>query len=233
MNDSFTLSVGQAHEVEKALARNDWTPALLKKATKGDFFAQVRLVLEGKAEIVKSTVEKATVTVIQKEIDLLKLVKEVILSATTEKEISKSFPIGPRYYHRDADINRWLSKVQPAGMEGKLSVWQLEKELTFKEMAQALLGVDEESITNLSKALIANGHTVVPSQIEAFIERAEAGEKTGLNTDGWANFFLVEDKNGGVSVVGVVRLDGQWDVDVYRLGYAYRWGVGRRFFSRN
>ena len=234
MSNTFTISQGQGHEVEQALGRNGWTNALLKKATKGDFFAKVLLVLEGKAEIVMIAADKAAETIIQKVTNLLRLVKETEVSDMEAKKMSESFVVGSRYYHRDSDLDGWLSAQQEAGASGKVSVYQLEREMTFKEVAQALLGVDEASIGELAEGLIAGGHTVVPSQIEALIERTEQGEDTGLITDGYGNFFFVQDKKGSVSVVNVRRLDvGLWYVDVYRLDCEGRSDVEDRFFSRN
>jgi hypothetical protein len=52
MADKFTFgSAGEIQDLEFALARNEWTHPLLKKATGGDFFGLVREVLEGRAEI--------------------------------------------------------------------------------------------------------------------------------------------------------------------------------------
>lgn len=58
MNNEFVMSCGQAHEVEQALGRNDWTNAQVKQACAGDFLARIRRVLEGNAEIVERTVQK-------------------------------------------------------------------------------------------------------------------------------------------------------------------------------
>ncbi|MBX4209541.1 hypothetical protein KW799_02540, partial [Candidatus Parcubacteria bacterium] len=103
------------------------------------------------------------------------------------------------------------------------------------KVAAAVLGIDESSnLDLLAKALIGNGHTVSLAQIELLIEQVEMGEEAQLRTDGYANFFFVEDKNGSVSVVDVRRYDrGRWNVRVHRLGYGIRWGVAFRFFSRN
>lgn len=51
MNDAFVMGQGLGHQLEMALARTDWTPSLVNKATEGDFLAEVRQVLEGKLEI--------------------------------------------------------------------------------------------------------------------------------------------------------------------------------------
>jgi hypothetical protein len=180
-----------------------------------------------------TTVKKPSETIIQKVTNLLRLVKETSVSDTAAKKLSESF-VGSRYYHRDSDLDGLLSAQQEAGAAGKVSVYQLEREMAFKGVAQALLGVDEASIDDLAKGLIAGGHTVVPSQIEALIERTEQGEDTGLITDGYGNFFFVQDKKGSVSGVVVYRDDdGPWNVRVYRLDYGRRWRVEDRFFSRN
>lgn len=51
MNDTLILGAGQAHELELAFRRNDWTNALIKKLSEGEILEQVRLVLLGQAEI--------------------------------------------------------------------------------------------------------------------------------------------------------------------------------------
>lgn len=60
MSDKFTFgSAGEAQEVEFALARNEWTHPLLKKATQGGFFGLIREVVENRAKVV-SISEDAT-----------------------------------------------------------------------------------------------------------------------------------------------------------------------------
>lgn len=198
-----------------------------------NLFQRFVAVVEGKAEIVMIAVDKAAETVIQKVTNLLKLLKEVAIYATNEKEITQSFSVPSRYYHRDPDFDRVFSAKQRAGVAGNLKVWQLEKEQNSREVGLAILGLDEGNTDDVVRGLIAGNHTVVPSQIEVLIERSEQGEDVGLRTDGWGNFFFVEDKGGGVSVVVVFRGSGRWVVGVRRLDDSYRWGVGRRFFSRN
>lgn len=178
---------------------------------------------------------KGVTTIIQKVTDLLKLVKEVAVGATDQKKVSELF-IGKRYYYRDPNVDSWLPKMSPAAGEGKLSVYQLEKEMKFKEVALAILGIDDSlaSGVDVARGLIEDRRTTAPAQIQNLIERTDAGEDTGLRTDGWGNFFFVENKEGGVSVVRVGRSgDGRWSVGVRRLDYGGRWRVESRFFSRN
>jgi hypothetical protein len=74
--------------------------------------------------------------------------------------------------------------------------------------------------------------TTLPT-IESLIERQEGGQNVGLRTDGWANLFFVEDKDGSVSVVYALRRGGRWCVDVDRLGSGDVWDADDRFFFRN
>ncbi|MEK7607339.1 MAG: hypothetical protein AAB484_00200 [Patescibacteria group bacterium] len=164
---------------------------------------------------------------------LLLEITKVTIPVTTEKKTKDCF-LGDRYCYRDSDLDNLLAKVQPTGMAGQFTVHQLEKELNFKEVAQAILGVDEAPLNDLAKGIIEKGHTVVLPQIESLIERTDTGENTGLRTDGYANFFFVINKEGGVSVVNVPRYGGRrWNVYVYHFGNGLRWDVEHRFFSRN
>ena len=88
-------------------------------------------------------------------------------------------------------------------------------------------------IKTLAEELKRRGCVTTLTVIGSLIERQEAGEDIDLNTNGYANFFFVEDNGGGVSVVYADRRDGQWDVDVYRFDYDRVWNAGHRFFFRN
>jgi len=165
--------------------------------------------------------------------NLLRKITEVTLLATTKKKTSDCF-LGSRYYYRDPDLDNWLPKMEPSGKEGQLTIYQLEKELSFKGVAQAILGVDEASLNNLAKGFIDRGHVVVLPQIELLIERTDAGENTGLRTDGRINFFFVENEEGGVSVISVCLYDDKrFSVCIYRLNDGRLWSVMMsQFFSR-
>jgi hypothetical protein len=124
--------------------------------------------------------------------------------------------------------------MEPSGKEGQLTIYKLDKELSFKGVAQAILGVDEASLNNLAKGFIDRGHVVVLPQIELLIERTDAGENTGLRTDGRINFFFVENEEGGVSVISVCLYDDKrFSVCIYRLNDGRLWSVMMsQFFSR-
>ena len=135
----------------------------------------------------------------------------------TKTNLTKDCFIGSEYCYRDSNIDLWLSKKQKIGDIGAVRFHQLDTPMTFLEAKEKFVVKDENCFT-------------LP-QIEECIKDPE---KYGLRTDGWGNFFFVQNKEGSVSVVDVYRHDvGLWVVGVSRLDFDVRWGVGRRFFSRN
>lgn len=180
-------------------------------------------VLARKAKVVIEMVKEA----------LLTLITTITAPATSINNLTKErFTNSRRYYYRDGNLDSWLPKTQNHQVESKFRVFKLEKQLTFKEMAEAVLEASGD-VTMLSKLLIEHKHTTNLQTIEGLIERQEFGENVGLNTNGYANFFFVEDKDGSVSVVFVFRSGSQWFVYVFRLDYGHRWYVDYRLFVRN
>lgn len=163
---------------------------------------------------------------------LIKALLTITLGAVGVKHTKDCFTNKARYYHRDQELDNWLPKKWEARSEGKMTVWQFLKELTFIEMAQNLLKTKESDVKKLSKLLKDGNHTFTLPEIEALIERQEGGEDVGFLTNSYANFFFVEDNDGNVSVVDARRRARRWRVYVSRLDDGARWRVGRRLFSR-
>lgn len=163
---------------------------------------------------------------------LLGLVKMIRLRAvhggkTVQYFINKSWC----YYH-DKNLDNWLPKNQPDQAESTYSVQRLTRPATFKEAVESYLGITGD-IATLAAALKERKLTTTLPAIETLIERQENGEEIGLRTENWANFFFVEDKDGGVLVVDARRDGSQWCVDVRRLEDGHYWLVENRFFFRN
>jgi hypothetical protein len=91
----------------------------------------------------------------------------------------------------------------------------------------------ENAIITLSRVLIETNQIYTLTQIEELTKLQDSGVDVGLLKNGWATFFLVLNKQGGVSVVHVYRFDGPWYVYVYSLDNDYVWPAEHRFFSRN
>ena len=143
---------------------------------------------------------------------------------------------GKRWAYRDGDIDRWLPAVQSAQENSLARVYQLQNTAgtTFREMAAAALKVGPgTSLDLLAKALKEQGLTFTLQAIEQLVDRQEDGEDVGLRTDGYANFFFVEDSDGSISVLLVYSYVGGWCARVRRLDRGSRWFAEYRLLLRN
>ena len=163
------------------------------------------------------------------------LVKTTSIGDIEGKKIGKCLT-GKRWTYRDGDIDRWLPTAQPEQAACQVGVYQLQNTAgtTFREMAAAALKVGPgTSLDLLAKALKEQGLTFTLPAIEQLVDRQEDGEDVGLRTDGYVNFFFVEDSDGSVSVLYVNRDDGRWRAYVYRLDYGNMWSADNRLLLRN
>jgi hypothetical protein len=179
-------------------------------------------------EVTKEVTEEIKQTVKS----VMKKIMEVATPAIGRKKTSDCFIDKTRYYDPDPDLRAWLPEIQSEQPEAKFLVNELTKASNFRGMVEEIVG-EKENIKNLSQHFIQRRHTTTLPTIESLIERQEREEDVGLRMDGSANFFFVEDKDGGVSVVYVRRHGRRWNVYVSRLGSDVRWDVGHRVFIRN
>lgn len=220
---NLMLDVDQAGELKAAFRRGNWNNSQIKMLCEGDVLAKVRLVIEGTAEIVIKSI--------------FSFVATIKVAATKGKKTADCFTNKTRYYNPDPDLVNWFAD-QPDQEASEFSVQQLAVPGTFKQVVESFLGVSGE-ISVLAKTLRERGHVTTLPVIELLVKRQEAGEDVDLQTDGWANFFFVEEKkekekeDPGVLVVYVYRNAGRWDVRVRRLGSDFVWDGGDRFFFRN
>lgn len=164
----------------------------------------------------------------------LALLKTTKLGKVAGKKTRDCMSNTAHWYYRDSDIDHWLPAKQPAHTEGVISVYQMQKGMTFRETAAAVLQIGAgTSLDLLAKALKENGHVLTLPDIEQMVEKQESGEDVGLRTDGWANFAFVEDAVGSVSVARFRRDHGRWYVDVRRLGYDNRCYAENYLLLRN
>jgi hypothetical protein len=206
------------------LEANGFTAEYITKLGQCKHIGDIIAYLDGKAEIVLKKVEETVVTI-------LAFVKTVSFSAVVGKKTSKCFT-GKIFGYRDNDLDNWLPKNQLGQPEGQFHVQQLAKSATFKQVVESFLGITGD-IDFLAKTLKERNHVTTLPVIESLIERQEAGEDVKLLTNGWGNFFFVEDKDGSVSVVRANQADGRWRVDVRRLDNGREWRADGRFFFRN
>src|SRR3989344_8146451 len=128
-----------------------------------------------------------------------------------------------RYSYRDSDLNKFLPENQPDQAGSQFGVLGLTEPATLKEFVESVLGT-QGGLKTPAKLIKERGLTTTLPTIEALVERQEGGEDIGLRTDGWANFFFVDNEGGkGVSVVLVCRRGVRWSVCQFSLGYGGRW----------
>ncbi len=163
----------------------------------------------------------------------------VIATTQLDEAICKSTKdcfTGSRYAYRDGDFDCLLGKKQRPASASVISTIAFTKDWTFVEAAAKVLGIGAgSSVKLMGQALIENGHTMTLVQAENMVEATERGDKTGMRTDGYANFFFVETGNEEepVSVANVNRDVSRWRAYVYRLGYGIRWNADNRLLVRN
>jgi len=164
---------------------------------------------------------------------LLSIVATTHLGATNSKKTSKCFT-GQPWSYRDGDFDNWLQKDQPNADTGVISTLAVSRTWLFAEAARALPGVEQTvDIAALGRSLIACGYTMTLVQAEEMVETTERGEKTGMRTNRYGNFFFVETGNPNDPVsVGFVHRDRRvWDASLGRLGR--RWYADNRLLVRN
>lgn len=220
-----TFSIGQMNQLGDALEASGWSANLVTKLGQCGRLADIRVFLEGNAELVMKKAEETVASIIT-------LVKTITIPAVAGKKTSDCFMDKSRYYYRDTVLNNWLPNNQSEQIEVKFSVIRLTKYGTFKQVVESFLGQTGD-IQTLSRLLKERGHITTLPAIELLIERQEAGEDIGLRNDGWWNFFFVEDSDGGVSVFRANRTGRHWHVAIHRLWSGGVWLADHRFFFRN
>jgi hypothetical protein len=143
---------------------------------------------------------------------------------------------GKLWHYRDGDFDNCLPANQSGADAGTITVLTPTKNWTFAEAAISVLNVSPDTpVDVLGKLLKERGHTMTLAQAESMTEATERGDKTGMVTNGWGNFFFVENKDGGISVVSVRRRDGirLWCAGVGGLEYSYCWRADLRIMVSN
>lgn len=228
------LDVGTANELKLALRASrgsngsEWADADVKALIGSSLLGQFLDVLRGRADIVVRKTAEAIATIK----NILSPVKTITIVATAEKKTADCFADTEKYC-RDSGVTNLFPEIQEArGIEQGV-VKQTTEKSKFVGMVQSLLGITDIDTLVLSRAAIAHKHIYTLTQIEELTKLQDAGTDVGLLTNGWANFFLVLNKEESVSVVGVIRIGRMWFVCVDSLGDGFVWSAGRRFFSRN
>lgn len=222
--DMSTFSIDQMNQLGDSFEANGWDASLVAKLGQCGRLPDIQAFLEGRAKIVMKKGEEAFVP-------FLNLIKTVAVTKVAGKKTADCFNSKALYAYRDPDLDRWLLASQRDEAAGTFSVQELGQQKTFMGMLQGL-GITGD-VSAVAQEIKKRGFVTTLSRVESLVEQQEGGGDVGLRTEGYANFFFVEDKDGGVSVVHAYRDGRQWDVYIYGLDYGLVWNVGRRFFFRN
>ncbi len=119
-----------------------------------------------------------------------------------------------------------IKKTKTATLD--VSVYQLDKDMTFAQMFSEALGVDGTvSVEKLQRLL--KPHAFKEKQLDELEANAQ---DFGLNFNGWSNFIPVEYEDG-VSVVGARWHGGRWHRGRFTLSHGRVWPRGARFVLSN
>lgn len=206
MYDKFTMSVGQAHELEMAFDRNGWNATEVKKLSKGDFLTQVRQVLLGKAQIVMAK--------------LLKLASTVQVSGATKFVAANHFTVRKSSGIQIAWLNEnfkllFLGKIEKNVEPATLNLYWLAGESLD---APILAELGERAETSLA-------HLV------ELLKKQPNGESGSLLTDGYANIFYIRGTDGNLWPVFARWRSAGWCVHACSVEYPW-WRGGRQVCAR-
>jgi hypothetical protein len=124
---------------------------------------------------------------------------------------------------RDSDFDTYLPEEMPEVEGGEVTGFQLEKNMTFKEMSTKYLSTDS----------IHPQHVFSLTQIESVLRENDEGKNANLLTNGYSNLFPVADSEGTLFFVYAARRSDGWHVLVNRFVNASQWFAGDRVFFRN
>jgi len=170
-----------------------------------------------------------------KQASFFSIIASTALGAVAGKPTKKCFA-GSYYAYRDTDFDRWLPADQLQATPCEITTLASAKDATFAQWVSTILGVSASTPTKtLGSLLIERSHAMTLVQADNVVGRTENGEATGMQTNGYANFFFVETGNEDdpVSVARVRRYDSRWNAYVDGLGDVIRWSAGGRILVRN
>lgn len=156
---------------------------------------------------------------------LFSVVAETELGAVAGKNTEQCFT-GSRYAFRDGDFDRWLPAYQPKAGVCTVTTLSPKKGTTFVEWVIALFDAPTDtSVEILSKLIKKCGYVMTLTQAEEIVKAAERTPNSNMRTDGFNNFFFVENEDGNISVA-FVHHNSRWSADIARLDDDHRWSDG-------
>lgn len=150
------------------------------------------------------------------------VIQRTDIGAVGSKETAKCFT-DEHYVYCDGDFSRWLRPVQPRADACTVTALTSAQDADFVEWARMILAspIPDHS---LEAQIKRSGYAIASlPQIEEIVAVTERGIDTGVRTDGWGNFFFLENEEGGISVGQIRCLACGWEPTIFRFRRRGRW----------
>ena len=204
------LGVGQAHKLEQAFRRNDWTATEIDLLSQGDLLARIRQVVLGRAKIVPA--------------GILKFLRKVAVGGTEKFIAADAFgannPAGIKFFLGDNFKKFFLGKIEENVESATLNVHRLEKPSRNPEI-MAELGAEKRVVK------LAHFHGLIKAQAN--------GQEGPLLISGYATVAYIEDDESGnlwAVCADWFSFNRGWFIGADSVGDPGGWGMGVQVLSR-
>lgn len=127
-----------------------------------------------------------------------------------------------------------LPAWQPYSDMCAVAALELKEDAKFAWWLSSLLKVPLDTpVEVLEDLLMERGHAMTLAQARVMAENTDRMGNTGMRSNGWGNFFLTENKNGGISFARIGRNERGWHVLMFDVANDVCWGSGNRLLVRN
>ncbi len=209
-----TFSIGQMNELGNSLENAGYSAELVKKLNSGDTLAQIRWVLEGTAEIVKTKF-------------IVWLGKTIEVPATQESFVAKE-----KFQRNSTEVkfNKILENFRQWFLtsDGKIEEPMSPQTLRYGKLVHYTS--NDLIIKELGGEVKAE---TALTELWHLLRLQAKGQDGILLTNGYANIFYVRDTEAVLRVLRVNWYGGGWVVDTLSVECSRGWSEGRRVFSRN
>lgn len=148
-----------------------------------------------------------------------------------EERASKYVKWYKRYEYRDPDLDLLLPESWPQSSGGQYSMQEYYPTST-KQAVEIYFGQTGD-IATLSDLLKKSGALATLPEIQALIDQKEDGHRaTNLGLNCYENYFFVENKTGGISVIRALHLVA-WHIFVEEFDNAQLSNSLSAFYFRN
>ncbi|MEO6536791.1 MAG: hypothetical protein ABIT47_03775 [Candidatus Paceibacterota bacterium] len=209
------MSGAQQTRICRIITRELRAEFALHDAAAGERLEQEAMMSEFISDVIVA-VRKGLV----KKPDLFASATTYAISAAAGKE-TKMCLVGEHWMGvRSGNFSKWLPAFQPKADASVITVLKPSGFWTFVDAVVSILKASPNTPpTTIGSLLKTHGHTMTLPQVELMVEATRRGQKTGMLTNGHANFFFLEKEDGSISLGSVTCAvnDPRWGQYIYEL----------------